>query len=131
MTKLKDYNELVDELVLPINGVEYTLPLPKADFGVKFQLAKTPGTDVTMEDEEFYAGFLGDELQRMRDNGVTPAQIQRVALVAVADFERDRATAVMLWETGSDPKAQQEYQERGLTRDQRRSIRKVAARTTK
>lgn len=104
-----DYKQFADPIVLPINGRKYEIPPVSGADGVKFTLARTPGSGVTMSDEEFFAAFLGDTYGQMLDDGVPAEAISRASAVAVADYQRGRETAQMMWETGAVPKAMEAW----------------------
>lgn len=103
-----DYNEVVEPLVLPINGKKYTIPPINLDNGVRLTLGLVPDTKQPLTDEEFFQLTLGSALDEMRADSVKNEAIGRAAKTALADHQRDRATALVLWKTGGDPKALRE-----------------------
>jgi hypothetical protein len=108
----KDFSELVEPLVLPINGKQYTIPPVSMVDGIRFNTAADPnaaeGTEVIL-DPEFFEMFLGDTYRQMLADGVPGIAITRAAMTALADFQRGRTVAEVMWETGADPKALSEY----------------------
>jgi hypothetical protein len=128
-----DFNELVDPLVLPVNGVKYSIPPVSMAAGLKFTRVTAEGSDPTetMSDEEFYGAFLGGTYELMVADGVPAAAVNRAALAALADFQRGREVAEIVWTTGADPKALTAYVAKSQNRAQRRSKSTVAASTTK
>lgn len=130
MSDFKDFNELFDPLVLPIGGKEYRIPPVSAPAGMKFNAAINGETK--MPDIEFLPGFLGDAYQEMLDDGVSYTAIRRAAMTALADFQTNRSAALIMWETGGDPKAMTEHlQSNAPNRAARRSKPTAAANTTK
>lgn len=113
MTQFKDFSELVDPLVLPINGKQYTIPPVGAKDGIRFTLSADPkATDVPpISDAEFFRIFLGATYDEMVEDNVPGSAVTRAAAVALADFQRGRAVAEVMWETGADPKALLAYVE--------------------
>jgi hypothetical protein len=103
-----DYNEVVEPLVLPINGKKYTIAPISLDDGVKLLEGLAPDTKEPLTDEEFYRLMLGDVLDEMRADNVKKEAISRAAKVALADHQRGRDTAFVFWKTGGDPKALRE-----------------------
>lgn len=100
-----DYNEVVEPLVLPINGKKYTIAPIGLDAGVRLLEGLSPDTKKPLPDEEFYRLVLGDALDKMRADNVKQDAISRAAKAVLADHQRDRATALVFWKTGGDPKA--------------------------
>jgi hypothetical protein len=103
-----DYFEVVEPLVLPINGKKYTIPPITLDGGVKLADGLSTKTKTILTDEEFLSITLGAALDEMRADSVKPEAIERAARTAYADYLRDRGTALVLWKTGGDPKAMTE-----------------------
>lgn len=125
----KDYNELADPLKLPINGKVYTLPAVGLADGIKLTAAFSGKEDApTIPDDEFYRIMLGSAYDEMLADNVPGPAAMRAALVALADFQKGRATAEILWETGADPKALTAWVEANTNRQQRRA--KTGASTT-
>lgn len=101
----QEYNELVEPLELPINGKTYTIPPVGLDEGIRLADLLNPASEVPFTDEEAFTLVLGSALGEMRTDHVTPAAIRRAFRAALADWQRDRSTAEMMWVTGGDPKA--------------------------
>lgn len=100
---LKDFNDVFEPLVLPINGKQYTIPPASFEAGVKIN-GIIDGAE-TMTDEEFFALILGPVFQEMVDDKVPSAAIIRAGQTALADFRYGRVMAETMWATGGDPKA--------------------------
>lgn len=100
----KDYNEIIEPLELPINGKLYRIPPISLEDGIRITEGLTPG-NTKFTDEDLYRCTLGTALDEMRADSVRSQAIYRAALTSLADWQRDRATAEVVWETGSYPKA--------------------------
>lgn len=125
----KDYNEFADPLKLPINGKVYTIPPVGLADGIKLTAAFLGGEDApVVKDDEFNTILLGPAYDEMLADNVPSVAVVRASLTALADFQRGRATAEILWETGGDPKALTAWVEANSNRAQRRA--KTAASTT-
>jgi hypothetical protein len=134
VTQFKDFEELVDPLILPIGGKAYTIPAVSYEDGIKFNLAINPtATEAQMiSDPEFMTMFLGPALEEMIADKVSAPAINRAAMTALADFQRGRAVAEVMWETGADPKALIDYvASHAPNRKARRSKSSAKATTTK
>lgn len=118
----KDYSELIDPLVLPINGKPYTIPPVGLRDGIKLTAALSGEADApTIKDDEFNRILLGTAYDELLEDNVPAGSVVRAALVALADFQKGRATAEILWETGADPKALTAWMEANSNREQRRA----------
>lgn len=125
----KDYNEFADPLKLPINGKVYTIPAVGLADGIKLTAALTGEKDApTIPDAEFNRILLGAAYEEMLTDNVPGPAVVRASLTALADFQKGRATAEILWETGGDPKALTAWMEANSNRAQRRA--KTAASMT-
>jgi hypothetical protein len=125
----KDYSELADPLVLPINGKTYTIPAVGLADGIKLMAVFSGEEDApTIPDEEFNRILLGSAYEEMLADNVPGPAVVRAALTALADFQKGRATAEILWETGGDPKALTAWMKTNSNRAQRRA--KTGASTT-
>jgi hypothetical protein len=103
---LKDYSELEhDRLKIPINGKTYEIPELGAADGAKLQLEQDPKTRTGMTSEELRRLVLGSALDEMLTDNVPRLAISRALMAALADADRGRAAAEMIWNTGADPKA--------------------------
>lgn len=109
MSKFEDYNKLADPLKLPINGKMYTIPEVGAADGIKFTTSVGEEDTAALSDEEFFTMFLGPAYAEMVADNVPGPAIIRAAMTALADFQRGRATAEVMWATGGDPKAVEQY----------------------
>lgn len=116
----KDYTEVAEPLKLPINGKTYTIRPVLLDDGVRLMDALNPESETIMPDEEFTRIMLGDALDEMRADFVTPAAINRASLTALADWKSSRGAAEVMWETGGDPKAIQAWGKETTNRASRR-----------
>lgn len=105
----KDYQDVVDPLILPILGKKYTIPPIGWAEGVqlsRFQEAVAAGENPEpVSNEKFLTMVLGDAYDRMTEDNVPQGAVMRAAMTALADFERGREVAEIMWETGGDPKA--------------------------
>lgn len=105
----REITDIYGPIVLPIRGKTYTLPVLTIEQGLKLRDVLNPADNATMDDAEFYAFLLGDALEAMRADAVTPDTIARAAFTALADFQSGRPAAELIWETGIDPKVLQSY----------------------
>lgn len=120
MGKFKDLNEFVaDEyLDLPIGGKTYRVPEADADTFVWAQSivrvmeASSRGEEVegaVLDDEEevnFYGRLLSAEVYaEMLADKVMPSRIKRAAATALTWIVSDEDTALVVWESASDPEA--------------------------
>jgi len=121
----RDLTDIIGPLELPIRGKTYTLPVVKAPDGAKI-LAALAGKG-ELSDAQLHKILLGDVEKQMTDDGVTPFELDRVLWTALADVQKGRAIAEVIWEQGIDPKALTE----ATNRAQRRSKPSAAASTTK
>lgn len=134
MTQFKDFDELADPLILPIKGKLYTIPPVGAADGIRFNLAADPTVkDASpISDEEFFRIFLGTAYDEMVADNIPGAALIRAAYAALADFQSGRGAAVIMWETGGDPKAIEAYSRaHAPNRAARRSKPTAAANSTK
>ncbi len=109
MSKFEDYEKVVDPLILPIRGKEYTIPEVSLSDGLRYTASKDDPDAPPLEDDVFLHMFLGAAYDEMVADDVPAAAILRAASTAFADFERGRATAEIIWATGGDPKAVTAY----------------------
>jgi hypothetical protein len=105
MTTFKDYSEIVEPLVLPIHGKSYTIPPIGIKDGLAFDAILKADDESSMSDEEFRRVFLGAALDEMRADNVPGPAVTRAAMTALADYQRGRDVAEVMWETGGDPRA--------------------------
>lgn len=121
----KDYAELVDPLQLPINGKQYTIPPMGLAEGIELtdQLEAAARGEATPEKPfaEFNRMVLGAAYDDMAADNVPAEAIRRAALTAIADFQRGRAIAEVMWETGGDPKATEQWVKARTNRQERRT----------
>lgn len=131
MTQFKDFAELFDPLVLPVNGKEYTIPPLSFQAGVTVDGILAGGEK--MADEQFYRLLISDALfDQMLADGLPAVAIDRVGRTVLTDYKYGRELALTMWETGGDPKAVEEYKKaHAPNRVSRRSKSTVAARKTR
>lgn len=98
---MKDYNDLVPPLALPIGGKTYTIPPVSARLGLTMQ------TDIealaSWDGVRMYQEFLGETYDEMMADGVALGALDRAFLAALADYQVGRDRAEMVWEQGADP----------------------------
>lgn len=99
----KNFNDLVEPLVLPIGDREYTIPPVTIGNGVRYRLFLEGKEEIS--DDEAFRLFLGPALDQMTADDVPETARLRAFFTAQADFLRGRKVAEMIWETGGDPKA--------------------------
>lgn len=121
----RDLTEIIGPLELPIRGKTYTLPVVKASDGAKV-LAALQGKG-ELSDAQLHKILLGAVEAEMAADGVTSFELDRVLWTALADVQKGRAVAEVIWEQGIDPKALTA----ATNRAQRRSKPSAAATTTK
>jgi hypothetical protein len=90
--------EIEGPIVLPLRGREYTLPVISFEQGLALQHRITEG----IAPGELAAELLGDVLTDLATAGASPELIQRVTMVALAEWKFGRAAAEEAWR---DPKA--------------------------
>lgn len=130
MTRFRDFNEVVDQLIIPIGGIEYTLPLISAANAIKLMEARESKGEIPILNGDLYEWFLGPAWEQMKANGVPTEAILRAAMTGLARHDRDLATAEVYWEAGTDPKAQAQYLE-SLKKSPTPQTSTAAASTTK
>jgi hypothetical protein len=141
MSRFEDYEKVTDPLILPIRGKEYRIPEVGANDGNAYivyaekvaeavEARKTdsdaPFPEPMATDEEYKRMFLGSAYDEMMADNVPDAAIKRAFVTAIADFQRDRATAEIIWKTGADPKALEKY----LNPPPNRAARRASQRST-
>jgi hypothetical protein len=136
MAAFKEFNDLVDHLVLPINGKSYEIPLVTVEGRMKWEAVQAdvpegedPPTPLT--DDEFEHIFMGDTIDQMRADNVPDLAISRALSTAFTYAVAGKDTAEIFWETGGHPKALKAYVNAHLpNRASRRSQSTGAANTT-
>jgi hypothetical protein len=135
VTKLKDFNEVIDRLILPINGKEYEIPLITVEGRARWEQeqARKDGDGVEpLSDDEFEHIFAGDVIDQMRADNVPDFSIQRALQTAFMYAIAGVDSAEIMWETGGSPKAIEALvQARLPNRASRRSKSTAAATTTR
>jgi hypothetical protein len=121
----RDLTDIIGPLELPIRGKTYTLPVVSAPDGARI-LAASRG-DGELTDTQIRKILLGGVEKTMNDDGLTPFDIDRALWTALADVQKGRAVAEIVWENGIDPKALTATPNRAA----RRSKPSAAASTTK
>ena len=131
MTQFKDLAELLDPLVLPVNGKTYKIPAVSFEAGVRIDGILDGPEKLT--DEEFYRLLLSDAVfDQLLADGIPSVWIDRIARTALTDYKAGRDMAVKMWETGGNPKAVAEYDRQNApNRASRRSKSTAAARKTR
>lgn len=131
---LSAYETLTNEpLAFPIGGKTYTLAPLSIPAGLKLA-GVVSGEDTEFlesKTEELWKLILGPLWDEMITDGVPLAAAIRVALTAYAEHTEGRATALIAWETGGDPKALEKYLSPEPNRASRRSPSTAKATTTK
>lgn len=92
--------EIEGPIVLTLRGKEYTLPVISMKEGLDLQarIADTGGISAG----ELAGALLGPVLAELAKDGAAPALIERVTMVALAEWKFGRAAAEEAWR---DPKA--------------------------
>lgn len=107
----RDLRDIIGPLELPVGGKTYTLPVVSAADGARIRLATEKANAGDKEESistvELERIVLGDVLNTMREDGLAPEEIDRVFYTGLADVQRGRQTAELIWEHGVDPKALQ------------------------
>lgn len=99
----RDFQKIVQPMVLPINGKGYTVPflsIPAAN-RLREQIAPSAASE-PMADLDFCRLMLGDAFDEMAADDVPSAAMSRAAVTALADFQRGRVVAEVVWEAGDD-----------------------------
>lgn len=114
----RDLRDIIGPLELPIAGKVYTLPVVSAQDGARIRLATEKaklGTPDEIPAAELDRIVLGDVRAEMEADKVLPQEIDRVFWTGLADVQRGRTVAEIIWEQGVDPKAIQAAQEAAQT----------------
>ena len=90
--------EIEGPIVLTLRGKEYTLPVVTMEQGLALQHRVTEG--ITAGD--LAADLLGPVLDQLAQDGASPALVERVTMVALAEWKFGREAAEDAWR---DPKA--------------------------
>jgi hypothetical protein len=90
--------EIEGPIVLPLRGREYTLPVISFEQGLALQARITEG----ITPGELAEALLGDVLTELAQAGASGELIQRVTMVALAEWKFGRSAAEEAWR---DPKA--------------------------
>ena len=99
---LKDYDEVTEQLVLPIRGKRYTLPPVSFGDGEKITLALAGERELS--NTELRDIVLGPLVPQFRADNVPAEAVGRALAAGIALFQRGPVAAAALWETGIDPK---------------------------
>ena len=103
----RDIEEIIEPLTLPIRGKEYVIPPMGVLSIARYEEAlANPDPEHPMTNRELYEIALGEAYEQMRADNVSPAHILRAAYTSLADTQRGRAVAEVMWETGGNPKAE-------------------------
>lgn len=125
----KQYEEVADPLSFPLGDKSYTVEVGLAA-GIRLKkIMEQQAADETVDpltDEEFNRLVLGPTYDQMLKDDVPLAFVARVVLTVLADFQRGREVAEVMWETQANPKALEAYVKARTNRAQRRT----KARTT-
>lgn len=102
---LKPWEEIAPEpLAFPIAGRTFTVkPLSYKD-GLRVE-ALFASEKVEITNEELWRLGLGDTFDEMVEAGVPPAAVARAGMAAITDYQRGRAAAELIWESGLNPEA--------------------------
>ncbi len=95
---LRPLEDIIGPLVVPLRGKEYTLPQVSLPDGVRLTQALRNEGSVLWGD--LIPMLLGDAYQKMLDDRIPPAMIDRVLWTALADFQNGRESAEAVWEHG-------------------------------
>lgn len=90
--------EIEGPIVLTLRGKDYTLPVISMEEGLRLQAKIVEG----IAPGDLPAALLGPVLTELVEGGASPAIIDRVAMVALAEWRFGRAAAEEAWR---DPKA--------------------------
>jgi hypothetical protein len=105
----KDLEQFIEPLILPIRGKEYRIPALGSLDGIKLSEHLANPAESPMTNVEFQKFMLGDVYDEMLADNLPPGYIARAALTALADIQGSRGAAEVMWETGGNPKAVQEW----------------------
>lgn len=110
MTDFKDFNDLIEPIILPIGGKQYTIPPVSAEDGIRFKIARSGVEGAPkITDDDFERIFLGDVRDEMIADNVPAEALNRALATALTDHSAGRDAARIMWETGGDPKAAAAY----------------------
>lgn len=145
MAKFKALSERIygAELVLPVDGVEYTIPEPDADTGLRLQAVMSTGIAAATQQEpgakdiellsdaqemDLFADALGTAYHEMRAAGVGYATLKHAAMTAFFYWTIGEDAAMAYWESGGKAPAANRATRRAASKP---SPSTAAARTTK
>ncbi|MBO1739665.1 hypothetical protein [Leifsonia sp. TF02-11] len=101
----KEFEEIVEPLVLPIAGKKYTVPSIGIADGIRLAANIDPkSTEQPLTNDEFRRITLGTALEEMIADNVPSLAVALAAQTALVDYQTGRAAAEIFWETGGDPK---------------------------
>jgi hypothetical protein len=133
----QEFNDVVDHLILPINGKEYTIPEITVEGRIRWEQAQaeTPEGEEPLPpltDDEFEHIFMGNVIDEMRADNVPARALDRALSTAVTYALAGKDSAQIFWETGGHPKAIEKYVREHLpNRASRRSQSTGAASSTR
>ncbi len=99
---LKPFESVFAPLIFPIGGKEYVVPPRSIEDGATLTSILN-GDAPEMPDDELGRLLLGPIYDEMTADGVPHAARTRAVAAVLADFQTDRTTAEIVWETGGDP----------------------------
>lgn len=110
MTEMRDYESFAnDPLVFPIRGKHYPAVEVGIDLGMRLSGITTGAAEQDMPAVDLWRLVLGDSWDQMVADGVPLDAATRAGMAAIADFQHGREYALVVWETGNDPKALTEH----------------------
>lgn len=130
MGRFDDYQKVADPLILSINGHDYVIPEVGMQDGIRLSTQEEEDAE-PISNEDFRRMLLGDVYDRMVTDNAPASAVMRAVTTAYADFTRGREMAELVWKTGGDPKAVEQYvKSQAPNRASRRSTGTASARKT-
>jgi hypothetical protein len=145
VAKFKALSERIHgaELVLPVGGVEYTIPEPSADTGLRLQALMSTGIAAASQQEpgardiellsdsqelDLFRDALGSAYDDMKDSGIGYATLKHAAMTAFFYWTISEEAAAAYWESGGKAPAPNRATRRAASKP---SPSTAAARTTR
>lgn len=103
---MRDYDELVTKLELPIGGKVYVVPPVSLRVGLQLIAARTNPELAGETELDLWKLVLGPVYQQMLDDDLPVDAVRRAGQTALADYQGGREVAERVWEAGIDPEFQ-------------------------
>lgn len=119
---LREFSEFADgPLIFPYKDKTYEAPEVGIALGMRLNGITNEGAEADLNIKDLLPDLLGDAWTQMVADDVPISFAIRAGATVLADFQYSREYALVMWETGADPKAVAEYTRRNGNRATRRS----------